>query len=96
MDETGMPTMDDAVALIHRLRDRVTLVERAFTAYVIDNLEETRQGRRPDPPILGLCANCGFPVYESDIGSGGRFHYSPQRYMSAPLVCNSPRIEEAI
>jgi hypothetical protein len=92
--ETGMPTMDDAITLIRRLRERVSQVERAFTAYVTDGLDSTRRGGRPDPPILGLCANCGFPVYDSDVGDGGRFHYSPQGYVSKPIVCDAPRLEE--
>lgn len=92
----GMPTIDDAVTTIHELRKRVALLERAFTAYITDGLAATASRRdcKPDPPILGLCKDCGFPVYDSDIGEGGRYHYSPQGVMSRPIVCNVPRLEQ--
>jgi hypothetical protein len=91
----GADLYGKAIEKIHELRARLEVVESAFRAYVSDDLEESRRGdERRNPPILGLCAKCGFPVYESDCHSGRMFHYSRMRFMSKPLTCNQPKLTE--
>jgi hypothetical protein len=89
----GTEIFRKSIEAIHELRARLEIVERAFRAYVTDDLDQSNRGEKSFPPVLGLCATCGFPVYESDIGNRGRFHYSPQRYMSKPLVCGLPKLD---
>ena len=62
------------------LENRIAQLERAFIAYVTDD----HLGHPVDPPVLGLCANCGFPVYENN----GLWHYSRQGVASKPIVCD--------
>jgi hypothetical protein len=88
----GTELYGKAIETIHQLRERVSLLEKAFHAYVADGLEASRQGRSLDPPVLGFCLNCGFPVYDSDIGGGGRYHYALRGIMSAAIVCSDPRL----
>lgn len=84
---TGL--VDGAIAL----RDRVSLLERAFTAYASDTMAK-RAPQPIDPPILGFCVTCGFPIYASER-DGEHFHYSPQGYYCAPIVCGYAKLPEA-
>lgn len=92
----GTQLYREAIQKIHDLRARVALIEEAFTAYVTDELEETatKSHEKQSPPILGLCVKCGFPVYESEVGSGGLYHYSGGRYQSQPRICIQARLGE--
>jgi hypothetical protein len=59
-------------------------VVKAFTNYINDY---HRHAGLKDPPVLGICMNCGHPVYESDHG-GGFFHYG---YRPSE-ICGQPDI----
>jgi len=62
------------------------LVERAFIQFVTDG-HRLERGSYDQPPVLGCCRVCGFPVYES----GGLHHYS---YEQSPTVraCDTPTL----
>lgn len=92
----GTTLYHNAIRTIDALRKRVNLIERAFTAYVTDDLEKfaTDHHEKQSPPILGFCISCGFPVYESDMGNGGKFHYTGGRYQSSPIVCGSAQLPD--
>lgn len=64
------------------MADREMMIQRAFIAYVADDLKDS------DPKVLGLCEDCGFPVYESD----GLWHYGKRGYTSAPIMCDRARL----
>lgn len=76
-------------------RDRCAVIERAFIAYVADELERytTESGERVSPLVLGLCVECAFPVYRSEHGDKELYHYSPMRYQSALLTCGNARLD---
>lgn len=91
----GTELYHESIRVIEELRGQVARFEKAFTAYVTDELEltSTKAHDKPSPPILGFCKFCAFPVYESDVGSGGLYHYTGGRYQSMPLVCGSARLQ---
>lgn len=58
--------------------NRLRQLEQAFTAYVNDQHPN-------EPPVIGFCNACGFPVWINMYGSMA--HYTPQGPQSRPLCC---------
>lgn len=94
----GTALYRDAIQKINDLRARALLLERAFTAYVTDDLEKgaTERHEKQSPPVLGFCSKCGFPVYRTDIGAPDLCHYTGGRYQSAPITCIQARLTSSL